>query len=187
MSVVAETLMTAEEFAELPDDGERYELVEGRLEAVSLPGWEHGEIVMELAFLIKGFARERKLGTVFAAETAFRLQSDPDTVRGPDVAFVSNERIPTGEVDRRKPFPAAPDLAVEVISPNDVYTKVRKKIDEYLKAGTKLVWIVDPSVKEVEVWRADRSRAWLTETDVLDGESVLPGFQIAVRDLFLQS
>lgn len=187
MSVVTETLMTAEEFAELPDDEERYELVEGRLETVSLPGWEHGEIVMELAFLIKGFARERKLGTVFAAETAFRLQSDPDTVRGPDIGFVIADRIPTGEVDRRKPFPGAPDLAVEVISPNDVYTKVRRKIDEYLKAGTKLVWIVDPSVREVEVWRADRSRTWLTETDVLDGETVLPGFQITVRDLFLQS
>ncbi len=187
MSVVTETLMTAEEFAELPDDGERCELVEGRLEPMSLPGWEHGEIVSDLHLLIGNFVKQNKLGKVFAAETAFRLQSDPDTVRGPDIGFVSANRIPTGEADRRKAFPGAPDLAVEVISPNDVYTKVRKKIDEYLKAGTKLVWIVDPSVKEVEVWRADRSRAWLTETDVLDGETVLPGFQLTVRDLFLQS
>ncbi len=184
MSVVAEALMTADEFLALPDDDELHELIEGRLETMSLPGWEHGEIAFEFGRLIGNFVKEHKLGKVFAAETGFLIQQNPDTVRGADVAFVSKDRIPAEGVDRRKHFPGAPDLAVEVISPNDVYTKVRKKIALYLSAGTRLVWIVDPSAREVEVWRVNGSRSLLNETEALDGEDVLPGFQCAVRELF---
>lgn len=185
MTTITETLITADELLGMQDDDQLYELAEGRLETMSLPGWEHGEIVSDLHLLIGNFVKVGKLGKVLAAETGFLLQRDPDTVRGPDVGFISQARIPEN-VDRRKHFPGAPDLAVEVISPSDAWTKVRKKIDEYLNAGTKLVWIIDPSAREVEVWRADRSRTWLKEADTLDGETVLPGFQLTVRDLFPQ-
>ena len=124
------------------------------------------------------------LGIVYAAETGFRLATDPDTVRAPDVAFVSRERVEAvGEVEGY--WPEAPDLAVEVISPNDSYVEVEEKILDWLEAGTKMVLAVNPRRRAVTLYRSQSDITILTGTDVLDGGDVVPGFQLTLREIFV--
>jgi Uma2 family endonuclease len=123
------------------------------------------------------------LGVVFAAETGFKLASDPDTVRGVDIAFVSKARLEAvGEVEGY--WPEAPDLAVEVISPSDTYTGVEEKVTEYLQAGAKAVWVVNPRRRTITVYRSLNEITILTEQDTLDGGEVVPGFRCRVSEVF---
>ncbi len=142
-------------------------------------GGQHGRIAIEISARMWSFVRENKLGTVYAAETGFRLASDPDTVRAPDVAFVATARA----VETIKYFPGAPDMAVEVVSPNDSYSDVAAKVGDWLTYGTQAVWVVDPQRRTIEVHRAGGVEH-LSEQDTLDGGEVLPGFRLAVRDCF---
>jgi Uma2 family endonuclease len=120
---------------------------------------------------------------VYAAETGFGLATDLDTVRAPDVAFVSRARVETvGEVEGFRP--RAPDLAVEVISPGDGYTEVEEKIFAWLDAGTKMVVVVNPRQQSVTVYRSQTDITAFTEAGVLDGVDVVPGFELAVREIF---
>jgi Uma2 family endonuclease len=174
---------TADELIAMPDDGYRYELVEGELTRMALAGAEHGRITVNITGPLFVHVRTHSLGTVYAAETGFKLQSNPDTVRAPDVAFVSKSRVneagpPSGY------WSGAPDLAVEVMSPGDSREKADQKARHWLRAGTRLVWVIDPRRHILTVYTSPEKVKVLTETDTLDGGDVISGFQIAVMDIF---
>jgi Uma2 family endonuclease len=123
------------------------------------------------------------MGTVTTAETGFRLASDPDTVRAPDTAFITRERVEAAG-DVKGYWPGAPDLVVEVISPNDLYTEVEEKVADWLQAGTRMVIVVNPRRRSVKVHRSANEVQVLGENDVLDGTDVVPGWTLPVRDIF---
>ncbi|HEY9403107.1 MAG TPA: Uma2 family endonuclease [Pyrinomonadaceae bacterium] len=176
-------LMTAEELLAMPRDGFRYELVEGELKRMSPAGHSHGRIAMRLAIPLGKFIADNNLGAVYAAETGFKLKSNPDTVRAPDVSFIRQERVE--QVGDTEGFwPGAPDLAVEVNSPGDRVGEVEEKVREWLSAGAQLVWVVSPKLRVVTVYRSLTDIRTLTETDTLDGGEVVPGFQFPVAELF---
>ena len=184
MSSATETkMMTADELLMMPDDGSHYELVKGELKRMSPTGDEHGSITMELAFTLYQYVKLNNLGRVYAAETGFKLESDPDTVRAPDIAFVRKERIEaTGRVQGYRS--GAPDLAIEVLSPGNTKREMTAKVEEYFAAGAHLVWLVNPKSKTVTVYRSSTDSMILTEKDTLDGGEVVPGFKIPVAEIF---
>ena len=173
-------LITAEEFANLPDDGKRYELVRGVVREMSHPSRDHGEVASTLVLLIKGWAKQHRLGRV-RVETGHVLTRNPDTVCGPDVSFVRYAR--DGDVDGPWVRGGA-DLAVEIRSPGDRRGEIEQRVDDFLQAGTLLVWIVDPRTRTIEVRTRGGEDRRLTEADELEGGSVLPGFRVALRDVF---
>lgn len=173
-NVLPPTLMTAEELLHLRISDKRSELVRGVLVVREPPGYRHGRVAMELGRRIANHVVERGLGSVFAAETGFTLSRDPDTVRAPDVAFIRRERLPDPEPTG---FPdLAPDLVVEVLSSDDRPGKVLAQVADWLSAGSRLVWVVDPERRLARVYRQDGTEALATASDPLDGEDVLPGF-----------
>jgi Uma2 family endonuclease len=180
---VSEKLMTAEELLALPDDGMRHELARGELITMTPAGFEHGEVALALGGVLRVYVLEKGLGKVVAAETGFRLATDPDTVRAPDVAYVAQARIPEGGSPKGF-FSGAPDLAAEVVSPNDSADEVQAKVTDYLAAGARLVWVVHPKTKTVTEYKSLDEVRVLTEDDSLDGGDVVPGFSMKVRDLF---
>jgi Uma2 family endonuclease len=176
-------LLTAEEFSRLPGDGcHRYELVKGKVVKEPPPGIEHGDLALRLGRFLQQYVDEHRLGLV-TVESGFVLERGPDTVRGPDVAFVSTARLPPPQA-RRGYGAMAPDLVVEVVSPSDRASKVEAKAREYLAAGSRLVCVVGPPTRSVAVYRPDGSSRLLRESDPLDGEDVLPGFRRRVAHTF---
>jgi len=183
MSSTTTRLVTADELLMMPDDGFHYELVKGELKRMSPTGDKHGRVTMELAYALYQYVKRNNLGRVYAAETGFKLESDPDTVRAPDVAFVSMKRIQAaGSIQGYRS--GAPDLAAEVLSPGNTKREMAEKVEEYFAAGAHLVWIVNPKSKTVTVYRSLTDVATLTEEDTLDGGEVVPGFQIPVAEIF---
>ncbi len=175
--------MTAQELANLPARGARYELQRGKLIRMTPAGFRHGDIAMVLGALLLQYVRQKGLGKVLAAETGYKLSRDPDTVRAPDVSFVRQNRVPQG--DAAKGFlELAPDLAVEVVSPNDRAGEVYEKVAEWLMAGTRLVWVVYPDTKTITVYRSLKDIEVLTTADTLQGEEVIPGFTCPVAEIF---
>ena len=167
--------MTAEELLRLNLPNKRTELVRGVLVVREPAGYQHGDVAMRLAAAIYAHVEAHGLGRVFAAETGFTLERNPDTVRAPDVAFISTARLP--DPAPRGFAELAPDLAVEVLSPDDRPGEVLAKVGNWLTAGARLVWVVDPVRVLARLYRADGSESTLSETDVLRGEDVLPGFE----------
>ncbi|HEX8492311.1 MAG TPA: Uma2 family endonuclease [Pyrinomonadaceae bacterium] len=183
MSSTTTKQMTADELLMMPDDGCHYELVKGELKRMPPTGREHGGVTMELAAPLHRHVKLNKLGQVYAAETGFKLESDPDTVRAPDIAFVRAERIQaTGRVHGYGD--GAPDLAVEVLSPSNTKREMAEKVEDYFRAGARLVWVVNPKSKTIAVYRSLTNVVTLTEKDTLDGGEVVPGFQIPVAEIF---
>jgi Uma2 family endonuclease len=176
-------LMTAENLATLPDDDHRYDLIRGELLRVGPAGGEHGQIGMGIGARLWLHVTQHALGVVYAAETGFVLAHDPDTILGPDAAFVRADRLPPA-AQQRGFVNAVPDLAVEVVSPGDRSNEVTDKVMEYLDAGVSLVWVVYPRRKIVMVYRSDRVARILSGDDVLDGGDVVPGFSVRVAELF---
>lgn len=175
-------LMTAEELARLPDDGQRYELVRGELRTMSPPGFEHGGVTLRCGSSLLLHADAHQLGTV-VTDAGFRLATDPDIVRSPDVAFVTREHTdPAGRV--RGFWVGAPDLAVEVISPNDLYSEVDEKVADYLEYGTRLVLVINPRRSTVAAHRPGQPVLIYAGNDVLDAEDILPGWKLSLPDLF---
>ena len=173
--------VTAEELERFPDDDYRYELVRGRIIRMSPVGYLHGRIVVRLAAELERHARPRQLGDVLT-EVGFKLETDPDTVRAPDVAFIRQDRIATTPKGFWK---GPPDLAVEVLSPDDRPSEIDAKVEEYLAHGALVVVVVDPERRTVSTVRADRQPTVLTDADArLDLDDVVPGFSCAVRDIF---
>jgi Uma2 family endonuclease len=181
--MVTKPLLTAEDLLQMPEDGYRYELAKGVLIKMTPAGAKHGTIAGRLFKLLAGFVDDRGMGVVCAAETGFKLELAPDTVRAPDISFVSKERLPAGgPPDGYWPF--APDLAVEVVSPADTAGEVMAKVIAYLEAGTRLVWVVYPKTETVVVHRPAGEARVLRGEDTLDGGELLPGFTCKVREIF---
>jgi Uma2 family endonuclease len=177
------TKMTAEELLRMPDDGFRYELVRGELVKMAPAGEEHGDIAMRVGAPLWQYVETNKLGRVYAAETGFQIASNPDTVRVPHAAFVSQQRI--GEVRPGRGYRVgAPDLAIEVLSPSDTYTGVEDKVHDWLDAGTLMVIVVNPRRQTVTVYRSRTDIVILTKDEELDGKDVVPGWTLRIADLF---
>ena len=179
----ATRLMTADELLDMPDDGYRYELIRGELIQMSPAGHAHGNFAANVSGPLWVYVRANDLGKVYAAETGYILDIDSHTVRAPDVSFVSRERLEEiGETDGY--FPAAPDLAVEVISPNDRYIEVEAKVLDWLDAGTRMVVVVNPRTRTVRVYRSPTNVADLILDDEIDGGDVIPGWRLPVSEIF---
>src|SRR6266571_5117005 len=170
--VSAAPLLTAADVERMSIPDKQVELVRGQLVVREPPGSWHGVVAANLAYFLGDFVRRQRLGLVFAQDTGFKIAADPDTVRAPDVAFVARERA--GLVRARGYAALAPDLLAEVLA----------KVADWLAAGTRLVWLVDPQRLEVRVYRRDGSLSVLRENDSLDGEDVLPGFACPLRHIF---
>jgi Uma2 family endonuclease len=176
-------LTTADDLLHMPEDGFRYELINGELHKMAPAGEEHGSTAMSVGGSLHAYVRAHNLGRAYAAETGFKLATDPDTVRAPDAAFITRERIEaTGIVKGYRE--GAPDLVVEVISPNDLYTEVEEKVADWLNAGTRMVIVVNPRRRNVKVHRSENEVQVLGENDVLDGGDVVPGWTLPVQDIF---
>lgn len=182
--------MTADELLALQDDdGWQHELVDGVLVRMPSPGYRHGRIVFRLAMALATYVTAHILGEVVAAETGFLLSrpGEPDTVLGPDIAFVRAEHVPSHNAPGiEKYLRLAPDLVVEVASPDQYKPEMAAKAKIYLVAGVRLVWVVRPAARTVDVWRpgSDAPVATLTTDDALDGLDVVPGFIYPLTDLF---
>lgn len=164
----------AEELARLSIPDKRTELIRGEVVVREPPAAWHGGISNNVAHRLTSFAREHGLGAVFGQDTGFQVAEDPDTVRAPDVAFVRADRLP--EIPRRGYPKFAPDLVVEVLSPDDRPGAVLAKVGEWLEAGARLVWVLDPEARRATVYGPDGSIDLLAAGDRLDGRDVLPGF-----------
>ncbi len=173
--------MTAEELFKLPRGRFRYELVKGELLTISPAGEQHGAVIMKVAVPLGHYVATNKLGIVYGAETGFKLESDPDTVLAPDLAFIGRERIGKISIAFRD---GAPDLAVEVTSPGESRNKVAKKAQQWLKLGARVVWVVDPKKQIVTIYRSAQEAKILTRADELTGEDLVPGFKISVSEIF---
>ncbi len=172
-------LVTAEDLERFPEDDYRYELVEGRVIRMSQVGYLHGRVVVRFGSLLERHVRAADLGDVLT-EVGFKLASNPDTVRAPDIAFVRRERIPA--LPPRGFWRGAADLAVEVLSPEDTPLEIRRKVAEYLAGGTSVVLVIDPDKESVTVSRRFAAKT-LSGDDVLDLDDVVPGFRCTVREI----
>ena len=170
-------LMTAEDLLQ-PHVPEHAELIRGVLVVREPPGFRHGEIMARLASALITYVDAHGIGRVVAGDAGFKLESDPDTVRGSDIAFVSRERLPQGSPVGFPSF--APDLAIEVLSPGDRAGEMLAKVADWLSAGTRLVWVIDPERRLARIYRQDGSESILGEHDAVDGEDVVPGFSCNV-------
>lgn len=177
------TLMTADDLLAMPPDGFRYELIEGELRKMEPAGFFHGATGIYLTAPLSVYVDEHDLGVVVMAETGFKVQVDPDTVLAPDIGFVAKANLPN-PLPRRGFFLGAPDLAVEIVSPSETMDDVDEKVQKYLEAGTKLVWIIRPLRRRIEVHRANGESLFLTDKDVLNGEDVVRGFTLPVNRIF---
>ena len=179
------TLMTAAELLAMPDDGfHRYELVNGELITMPPAGGEHGAIGIRAAVRIGVFVEQNDLGVIFNSDTGFIVETDPDTIRAPDVSFLRKENIPPDGIPKGF-IPGAPDLAIEVISPSDSYTEVAEKVAQLLEAGTQLVVLIDPRTRTIALHHHDGAIDRLTEADTLTFSEVLPGFECPIGELFV--
>jgi Uma2 family endonuclease len=179
MSTTAPSITTADQLLAAGDIG-RCELIRGELRMMTPAGWDHGVIAGELFRVLSSYVQRRKLGRVSAAETGFRLAGD--TVLAPDVGFVRKARVPR----RAHPayFRGAPDLAAEVLSPDDRSSEVLEKVREWLLAGCALVWVLDPRSRTVTVHRKAGPPDVFSSAQMLDGEDVVPGFRVRIGRLF---
>lgn len=182
MTATMPKLLTAAEFAKLPDppDGSKQELVKGRIVQMPPPRARHGELQLEIGARLREHVKPNRLGWV-VTESGVVLDTDPDTVRGPDVSFYSITRVPQRQQGY---FEIPPDLAVEVLSPDDRRPKVLAKIREHIDAGVTVVWLVDPDTTVVTVYTGNMRGVEHHAGDTLDGGDVLPGFTCPVADLF---
>jgi Uma2 family endonuclease len=184
MSSVAETpLLTAEEFAELPDNGQKMELVRGRIVYVNVPYPRHGEICATIARRLGNFAEERKLGRVISNDSGVITERGPDTVRGMDVAFYSYQRVPPGPLPQGY-LKVVPDLIFEVRSPSDRWPKILAKMAEYLDAGVPVVCIADQQTESVHVYQAEESVRIFTSDQELHLPPPLHEWRVKVGAFF---
>ena len=175
--------VTAEQLLNLSAAGKRCELIKGVLVEMAPTGGRHGRVALRIGRYLGNFVGERDLGEVFAAETGFRLARDPDTVLAPDVAFVSRARLPAGELPEGFPE-LAPDLVVEVVSPNDTAAAVQQKMERWLRAGVRMAWVVYPDTRSVAVYESVTQVRLFSAEEELVGDPVLPGFTCHVSELF---
>jgi Uma2 family endonuclease len=174
-------LVTAEELFNYPDP-KRYELVRGVPRVSEPPGGVHGRLAVKLGGRLDEHVTRLGLGTVLV-EAGYVLERGPDTVRGPDVSFVSTARLPPDRIPEQF-ISGPPDLAVEILSPGDRWAEIEEKVADYLAGGARRVWLVDPRERRLIVRYADRPSRVLADCDILDGEDVVPGFTLDLAELF---
>lgn len=176
-------LLTLDEFRALPqDDGFRDELSKGRLVRKPRPGARHGWLVGRIVLLLGLHVQRRELGIV-VSDTGFLLRRDPPTVRGPDAAFISADRLGPGEIPTGF-WPEAPELAVEVLSPANRAGELEEKVVEFLEAGTELMWVIHPERRSVTVWTPPGTATVVVEGGELDAGDVVPGFRLQIAEIF---
>lgn len=181
---ITEGIVSLEEFQRMPEeDAYRVELVRGRIVREPRPASAHGWLSGKLTMAIGVHASEHGLG-IAVTETGFLLRVDPPTVRGPDVAFIARENLPADGLSLTRFWTVAPDLAVEVLSPSNTAAEIQEKVLEYLECGSRLVWVVDPATRCITVYRSRQDIRLLMEGDALEGDDVLPGFQLPLAELF---
>lgn len=174
-------LMTADELVYTNIPNKRTELVRGRLVVHEPPGGRHGNVTANLGARLWAHTDLTGAGVVFVGDTGFWLTRNPDTVRGPDIAFVRKERVPAPIPSKFLEF--APDLVIEVLSPTDRPGEVLAKIGDWLEAGVRLVWVIDPERRLARVYRQDGTESVVSEREQLTGEDVLPGFECEVAGI----
>jgi Uma2 family endonuclease len=177
-----ETLVTAQELWQLSGGEKKYELVKGELIDMTPPGGTHGTVALNLGALLRGFVKSQNLGVVMV-ESGYKLASNPDTVRGPDISFLATEKIPAGGLPDGY-ITGAPDLAAEIVSPNDTASQIQDKVQDYLAHGVQAVWVVYPQQRTVVVHYPDGTARTRHEADTLEGETVLSGFSCRVNEIF---
>ena len=184
ITAVTEKRYTPQDLLSIPG-GEFFELVDGRLVERKMSTWS-SYVACLMAHLLNSFCREHGLGWVFPEGTSFQcFPAHPGRVRKPDVSFIRAQRLSLAQATAQGHCPVAPDLAVEVISPNDTAYEIDEKVREYLDAGVPLVWVVNPEQRTVSIHRPSGPGAILRENDEINGENVIPGFRCRVGDFTL--
>jgi Uma2 family endonuclease len=169
-------IITLDEF--MAKDYESYEFVKGELRPMSKPTMEHGRIGVNIVVLLHSYVKSNKLGEIYSLETTFQVGKSG---RKPDVAFLAKEHIPE---NKRQASPIPPDLAVEIVSPSDTLYDIHEKVFEYLDAGTKLAWVIEPFAQIIIIYRSRTDIKVLTIKDTLTGENVIGGFHCSVAEVF---
>lgn len=177
----APALQTAEDLLHFREPGKTAELVRGVLVVREPPSTHHGRCANRLAYRVTQFVERDALGEVFAQDTGFQIARDPDTVRAPDVAFVSRQRL--AQISDDGYADLAPDWVAEILSPSDRPGEVLEKVGQWLDAGVRLVWVLDPARRAARVYRADGTVSLLGSEDDLDGEDVFPGYRVPLTDI----
>ncbi len=175
-------LYTARDLERLSDEGFHYELVRGELRPMSPSGGPHGSATSRISFYVSGLVYGDNLGEAFAAETGFLVDHDPDTILAPDFAFVAHDRLP--DPLPKSYVPIVPDFAVETRSPNDTRRGVAEKVEQWLAAGVRLVWVVEPEKRTITTHRLGRDPRTFAVSETLDGEDVLPGLAVPLDRIF---
>jgi Uma2 family endonuclease len=181
--IISRSLVTAEQLFKQPADGYRYELLCGELRMMSPAGGRHGRIANRIAFLLGKHVEPKKLGVVFAAETGFLIARSPDTVLAPDVAYVERARYASLRDDVSY-IPMAPDLAVEVLSPSDTFSRVQAKAFTWLEAGTRLVLVVDPEMETVHAIRTPQRIEIFRDAESVDCSDAVADWQLTPAEIF---
>ncbi|NEP07408.1 MAG: Uma2 family endonuclease [Okeania sp. SIO2G4] len=185
MNIATENkILTDQEFQALSEDGSHYELINGEVVDMGNSGMEHGNITAYLCGVIELYARPKKLGVTCDSSTAFTFKSG--NKRSPDIYFVSKDRLLGLKRLPKGYFQGAPDLAVEVISPNNTFEELHQKIVEYFENNCRLVWVINPDEKSILIYHKPQPDKLLQVADNLDGEDILPGFTLPVTDLFME-
>ena len=175
--------ITPREFLTHPAARGPSELVRGEIRVVTPAGGAHGVVAAAIFRALDAFVEHHGLGICFADNTGFQLPGRDDTVRSPDAAFVRAERLPAKGIGMGW-LTVAPDLVVEIISPNETAAELEEKLIDYFAAGTAMAWVIDPAMRTASVRRVDGSAKPLSAADALDGADVLPGFVLPLAKLF---
>jgi Uma2 family endonuclease len=178
-----ETLLTAEEYAQLPDNGQRNELVRGRIVRVNMPYPRHGKICLKVGRLVGNYVEEHDLGHVVSNDSGVITEHDPDTVRGPDIAFYSYSRVPRGDFPDGY-LPVVPELVFEVRSPTDRWSAILARVAEYLEVGIKVVCVLDPQTQTARLYQAEQPEQAFAAEDELAIPSVLGDWRVRVGRFF---
>jgi Uma2 family endonuclease len=186
MATVTPDLMTADEFfdwIQRPENRNRsFELERGKVVEMPSPGKYHGFVCGNVSGILRNYAIQRKSGYVCTNDAGVIVETDPDSVRGPEVSFYEDDQ--NADTMDRKFALQPPRLVVEVLSPSDRMTQINRRLGQYLKRGVPLIWLVDPEVRSVSIYRADRYPQVIDEMEELTGEEVLPDFRCRVAEFF---
>ena len=183
MKTLARKVWTDAALEALPKERGRFELLDGKLTRMSPASNDHGYVGLRIATALQNFAAPQRLGLVYDSSTGFRL--DPDNVLSPDVSYASREWVQNSNTQPGEFFQGVPELAIEVISPSERKSRIRSKVTKYFTCGTRLVWLVYPRKKSVEVYTSPDRLIALTSGD-LDGGDVLPGFRLSLSEIFAE-
>jgi Uma2 family endonuclease len=179
-----EKLLTAEEFEQVPDDGKRYELIDGELREMPPTVSWHGEVESKLVVRVGSHVETHRLGIVSCGETLYIVRRNPDRVRAANIAFLRQDRVPSLEA-RQHIMEVIPDLVVEILSKSDTIEEINDKIDDWLHAGVQMLWVVDPFRRTVTIYRPGLDPVLLGERATLEGDPVVPGFRCSVAEMFV--